>query len=127
MSDEPEALRRESNLGWKPQPHPSTRGAVIEGAAKIVTAFSGKEHNETAFTVKYSHDGLYAAASFGNGAWKIYDTKTWQQLHRIKSLAHNSEGLAVTSVKWRPHCPTRSYDLVAGCASGVVQQWTWDQ
>eukprot|EP00756_Hemistasia_phaeocysticola_P024185 Hpha_TRINITY_DN15933_c4_g4::TRINITY_DN15933_c4_g4_i1::g.72969::m.72969 len=119
--------RRDSSLGWKHQPHPSAKTAEAEGSLQILDCFSGKELGETVFCVRYSHDGKYLAATFGNGSMRVFDTKTWDLVTRVKPLSHNPESLAMTSVRWRPHCPRRSYDLLTVCASGDVTLWNWDQ
>lgn len=121
--------RRKSSMGWKHQPHPAAKGAQESGVVRIHPAgtFSGKENQETAYCAKYSHDGKYLAVTFGNGAMRVFDTSNWQCLHRVKPLAHNPEGLAMTCVRWRPHCPRKSYDLLSSCSSGAIMQWTWDQ
>eukprot|EP01062_Namystynia_karyoxenos_P060051 TRINITY_DN51532_c0_g1_i1.p1 TRINITY_DN51532_c0_g1~~TRINITY_DN51532_c0_g1_i1.p1 ORF type:complete len:369 (+),score=94.43 TRINITY_DN51532_c0_g1_i1:98-1204(+) len=119
--------RRESSWGWKHQPHPSAKGAEASGCLKVAEAFAGKEQQETVFCVRFSHDGKYLACTFGNGALRLLDVQNWQTVQRVKPLAHNPEGLAMTCVRWRPHCPRKSYDLVTSCSSGAAIMWTWDQ
>eukprot|EP01063_Lacrimia_lanifica_P032250 TRINITY_DN5479_c0_g5_i1.p1 TRINITY_DN5479_c0_g5~~TRINITY_DN5479_c0_g5_i1.p1 ORF type:complete len:378 (+),score=39.51 TRINITY_DN5479_c0_g5_i1:69-1136(+) len=120
------ADRRESHFGWKSQ-HGESEGWKFEGGVRMGHDVTGKEMDQTTFCVRYSLNGKYAAATFGNGAVKLYDTKTWQPIQRLRSLAHNADGQAATAVRWRPHCPTKSVDFIVSTASGVVQQWSWDE
>ena len=120
--------RRESSMGWKPQTGSAAKKEVGEvyGSVSYKENISGLEQKETVFCVRYSGDGKYAAACYGNGAVRIFETATWTPVQRLRSLSHNSEGQAATCMRWRPHCPTKSFDIMVGCASGVIQQWGWE-
>ncbi|KAJ9472147.1 Ribosome biogenesis protein WDR12-like protein [Diplonema papillatum] len=118
--------RRESNMGWKPQ-HSGDGTVETMGGIRISGTVAAREQSESVFCVRYSGDGKYCAAACGNGAARIFETATWTPVQRLRSMAHNAEGHAATAIRWRPHGPTKAYDLIVACASGVIQQWSWDE
>ena len=139
--------RRASHQGWTDHPITTDEVAppapVCEGPIKITpiqpttTATTLRETGENVFACKFSPDGLYIAATYGNGAVRIFEDSTSLPLtcvHRFK--AHQTyqasgtgtpapEPQPVTSVKWRPHCPS-NYELLTTESEGSVYQWTWN-
>ena len=123
-----ESHRRESKFGWKNQQLKSDGEGEFLGQLQPGRAVpDSKEQDHTVFSVRYSPNGQQAAATYGNGCVRIFETDTFTTLHRLRSLTHNTESLPATSVRWRPHCPTKTSDFAVSCASGVIQNWSLDE
>ena len=85
---------------------------VKEFGVLTATKLNIKEAGEHCYGIKYSHDGAYFAATFGNGAVRIFDAKNYAQLQRAK-LGGKCDDVPATGVKWR--------DIQEGAEDGVYE------
>jgi WD40 repeat protein len=103
--------------------HPISRGGIKVKEAVIV-----QENNETVYSVNYSSDAKWLAASYGNSTIRIFNTAGstgYLPTQRLRAQASNTDGLPTTSVKWRPNAPTSAYELASACTDGSVHLWKW--
>jgi len=73
---------------------------VKEYGVLTATRLNVKEAGEHCYGVKYSHDGKFLAATFGNGVARVLDGKNYTQLQRTK-LGGKCDDVPATGVKWR--------------------------
>jgi WD40 repeat protein len=103
--------------------------APVKHGSLTVTKVNVKEAGEHIYSLAYSPDGLYLAATFGNGSLRIFDGQTFAAIQRAK-LGAGFDDLPSTKVVWRPaYGPEHEegvYELATVSSVGGVFGWNFD-
>lgn len=97
----------------------------VSNDTHTITRVQLPELGEHCYAVKVSPDGLYLAATFGNGVVRLLDARTFEPLQRNK-LGNPYDDLPTTCVKWCAKTAQNEHTLVSTSAAGVVFGWVWD-
>lgn len=83
-----------------------------------------RELQENCYASAISHDGKFIAFTMGNGALKIFDTKTMKQVQRTL-MGIPYDGLPSTGVAWAPSLVNEQYRIANTNSQGAVFTWSW--